>query len=147
MTSVSGLKKKEGKKSSEGVFSSLISPRPFSSYCQTLKSVLLTFSLHTFHFLWVISWYIFWQPNQNEKFLFPVPFALLMGINPFQWRGCHFSGCFWVSDILHLISFWSDRIIKAKKSQGNSNLHLLFVNCLWSYFFNAAWVYWNHGLG
>lgn len=57
-------KRKRGKgKSSEGVFSSLLFSHP--SYCQTLKSVSLTFFLHVFHFLWVISWYTFWQLNQN----------------------------------------------------------------------------------
>lgn len=60
-------KRKWGKeKSSEGVFSSLLFSHP--SCCQSLKSVSLTFfflPLHIFHFLWVISWYTFWQPNQN----------------------------------------------------------------------------------
>lgn len=66
-------------RSSEGVFSSMLFPRP--SCCQTLKSVSLAFFLsfffsyfHTFHFLRVINWYRFWQPNQDLRFEFlPCP--------------------------------------------------------------------------
>lgn len=100
------------KRSSEGVSSSLLLCRP--SYCQTLKSVSSTFFppffpfplffLHFFHFLWVISWYIFWQPSRKLETPPPTHLttrslthspARVTGRNPHQRVGCQtFGGVF-----------------------------------------------------
>lgn len=99
-------KGKQGKeKSSEGVFSTLLFSHP--SYCQTLKSVSLTSFSFTFFISseWLAGTHFDSLTRTRNFTSLPVPFACMMGINPCQRGGCHPSGCFWVSNMLHLISF------------------------------------------
>lgn len=97
-------------RSSEGVFSSMLFPRP--SCCQTLKSVSLAFFLSFFFLTFTLfissEWLTgtdFDSPTKTwDLSSSPVLFTHVMCLQPCQLGGCHSLG--WVSDLLHLIQFF-----------------------------------------
>lgn len=105
--SVVWSKRRQEKEEFRGIFSSsqLLS---HASYCQTLKSVSLTFFFFFFSspFTYFVSseWLAgthFDSLTKTRNFTpLSVPFAHAMGINPSQSSWWYLSGCFWVSNML-----------------------------------------------